>query len=298
MEVIFMSIDRFYTDCVVAIGTKTPEGRKEWRGSGFFYAYPHISLKDNLTVFIVTNRHVIDGLDEIIIKFNPNKQGESNEITYSIPDNLRFICPSEKVDIAVINVTQLINENLNIKYLKKDMGINVENITNSNIGEGDSIYVVGFPIGIVNDQQNATLVRNGSIAQIHNLINGNNNEFIIDASVFPGNSGGPVFLKPEPIVGIGHSYAEPKLIGIVHSYYTYRDKAVSPQTLQPRVLFEENSGLGAVYPVDTIEKSIKKYYEDVTKIGRKIIHNIEIMDQITDLEVYITAEVENLKKNN
>ena len=47
------------------------------------------------------------------------------------------------------------------------------------------------------------------------------------------------------------------LIGIVKSYVPYRDVATSQQTKSPRIIFEENSGLAAVAPVDHILKTIE-----------------------------------------
>jgi S1-C subfamily serine protease len=75
--------------------------------------------------------------------------------------------------------------------------------------------------------------------------------FLIDANIFPGNSGGPVVTRPE-ISSIEGTKAIDKaaLIGIVKSYLTYKDVAVSQQTGKPRVIFEENSGLALVETVD------------------------------------------------
>ena len=75
--------------------------------------------------------------------------------------------------------------------------------------------------------------------------------------IFPGNSGGPVINKPEVISIEGtSSVPSPYLIGIVSSYLTYTDTAVSKQTGQSRVVFEENSGLAVVIPADYILETI------------------------------------------
>jgi hypothetical protein len=76
--------------------------------------------------------------------------------------------------------------------------------------------------------------------------------------VFPGNSGGPVVLKPE-IFSIQGTKASPKafLVGVVASYQPYIDTAVSQQTQHPRITFEENSGLATVIPVDFINEMLK-----------------------------------------
>ena len=72
-------------------------------------------------------------------------------------------------------------------------------------------------------------------------------------NVFPGNSGGPVFLRPETTALQGtNPHMASKLIGVVHAYLPYFDAAISQQTGRPRVIFEENSGLARVETVDGI----------------------------------------------
>jgi hypothetical protein len=43
---------------------------------------------------------------------------------------------------------------------------------------------------------------------------------------------------------------------VVASYLPYRDVAVSQQTGQPRIIFEENSGLVNVFPVECVDQAI------------------------------------------
>jgi hypothetical protein len=49
------------------------------------------------------------------------------------------------------------------------------------------------------------------------------------------------------------------LIGIVLAYRPYDDIAMSIQTKKPRVIFEENSGLAEVLPVDEIDAAISAW---------------------------------------
>lgn len=85
---------------------------------------------------------------------------------------------------------------------------------------------------------------------------------MIDANIFPGNSGGAVVYKPE-LVSISGTRAICKaaLIGIVKSYLLYKDVAVSQQTGNARVIFEENSGLALVETVDKIIETVEHYHK-------------------------------------
>ena len=63
--------------------------------------------------------------------------------------------------------------------------------------------------------------------------------------------------KPEVIaVGDITPYGEARLIGMVASYVPFNDMAISQLTGQPRIMFQENSGLGRVIPVDAIEETV------------------------------------------
>jgi hypothetical protein len=59
---------------VVAIGRMMPDGSKAWIGSGFLYAYVHRTDRqgeNRYRGYIVTNRHVLAGLSEALVRFNP-----------------------------------------------------------------------------------------------------------------------------------------------------------------------------------------------------------------------------------
>ena len=62
--------------------------------------------------------------------------------------------------------------------------------------EGDGVFVIGFPLGLVGDARNYPIVRYGVIARIQDWIRRHQDTFLVDAPAFPGNSGGPVVLKP------------------------------------------------------------------------------------------------------
>jgi hypothetical protein len=68
---------------------------------------------------------------------------------------------------------------------------------------------------------------------------------LIDAFVFSGNSGGPVFKPCRTALALGELETD-CLIGMVKAYMPYTDSALSRQTGKVRVTFEENSGLAVV----------------------------------------------------
>ena len=68
--------------------------------------------------------------------------------------------------------------------------------------EGDFIYALGFPMGLVSKDRQHVMVRSGIIARIRDLYENRSTDFTVDAFVFPGNSGGPLVNSKGQVVGI------------------------------------------------------------------------------------------------
>jgi hypothetical protein len=109
-------------------------------------------------------------------------------------------------------------------------------------------------------QRNYVIVREGIVARISEMLEGKSPTFLLDSFVFPGNSGSPVVIKPE-FTSIVGTKANPNsyVIGVVHGYRSYSDVAVSQQTHRPRIIFEENSGLAEVIPIDRVDETIEAF---------------------------------------
>lgn len=258
-------------DCVVAIGVGQGDQR-QWIASGFMYGhYIHTDAenKPRYWVYLVTNRHVLEGKSKVFVRFNPQAEEPAKEYDLDLvtPDGTPTWVghPRAEVDVAVVVTDfQVLREHaMKVAFFASERNVaTIEKMKEVGVTEGDFAYVLGFPMGLIGGQRNAVIVRSGSIARIRDVLARSNDVFLVDASVFPGNSGGPVVLKPELIAIDGtKAVNQAFLIGIVRSYVPYEDVAVSLQTGKPRVVFSENSGLAAVHPVDHIEETIQRELE-------------------------------------
>jgi len=119
-----------------------------------------------------------------------------------------------------------------------------------NLEIGDDVFFLGYPMGITSKESAYPLARSGIIST--KLGEG---VILIDGNSFPGNSGGPVFLKPSifelKTKTIG-KIRPPKLIGMIFENIDYQDFAVSLQTKKPRIVFSENAALAKVYSTNKI----------------------------------------------
>lgn len=258
-----------FLNTVVGIGIKENSKPEQWIGTGFIFGnlvdHNREVGKKSYQLWLITNKHVLEGQKEIIIKFNSLQ--DSNSKNYNVPllfKNGRpkwFGHPSESIDIAVIllNPVFLKNEERLFEYFKSDEDVlSKDEMISSKISEGENIFVLGYPMGLVGDVRQYVICRGGHIARIRDYLESHSKEFLIDASIYPGNSGGPVILCPALFsLGDTEPVNRSALLGIVKSYIPYSDFAISRQTNDVRILFQENSGLAAVEPVSSIVETVK-----------------------------------------
>jgi len=253
-------IPPFFLNTVAAI-SRSENGSIFWIGTGFLYGAP--VGDDNYRACLVTNKHVLYGLKTVNLRFNPEDGLPAVDFDLTLIDNDGKVLweghPSPEIDVAVIsvNINFLKEQGMSCNFFEGDKHAwTIEQMKSEGCAEGDFVYALGFPMGLVSDRK-YVIVRGGIISRITDLLEYRSKEFIIDAPVFPGNSGGPVIIKPDhnSIEGT-NAIRSSRLIGIVKSYIPYMDTAVSQQTGRPRIIFEENSGLTLIEPVDHINETI------------------------------------------
>lgn len=161
--------------------------------------------------------------------------------------------PDPQVDIAILPFLK--EKDDKVVFIPDEMILkNIEEIN-----ELIDVFYVSFQPGLNNFQQDGCvnpIIRKGVVSRMNN-----NNTFYIDGSAFPGNSGSPIFVLPSAVkinddgVSIGGPM-KITLAGIMGAYIPYRDVAISQQTGNPRVIFEENTGLSLVWSAKFIDEII------------------------------------------
>jgi len=262
-------IPPFFLDTVVAIGTLNDKNETIWIGTGFLYGQLITPVEGEklYRVYLVTNKHVLQGLHIIILRFNPHTDQAATDFTEGIIDkdgkNTWTGHPDPNIDVAVLSINPefLSAKGLKFGFFQSDEHtLTTAQMKESEVTEGDFIYILGFPMRLIAKDRQHVIVRQGVIARIRDYFESRSKDFIVDAYVFPGNSGGPVVMKPEIVNHITGTkpITHSNLIGVIKSYIPYQDIAVSQQTNRPRVIFEENSGLSLVEPVDHIIQTIEE----------------------------------------
>lgn len=150
------------------------------QGLGDATTLPHQSLGTGVIIsadgFIITNNHVIEGADEIVVKLSNSK--------HDFP--ARVVGRDEKTDLALLKI------NATTKLPIAKLG------NSSSLRVGQAVLAIGNPFGL------GGTVTSGIVSALaRNIGQGPYDDFIqTDVAINPGNSGGPLFNAQGEVVGI------------------------------------------------------------------------------------------------
>lgn len=199
--------------CTVRIVADTDDPKKKSVGTGFL-----IAKKINETqqqIFLVTNKHVIakaDDAGKVIGKFekgffsfiknenNNPKLGDSVTINVNNLTDLFLQHPDKNVDLAIYNISDLYNkltQDLKQNIFIKTIPLEMIPLETENFDAIEDLFFVGYPNGIFDQKNHLPIMRRGITASPFNIDFNGSKKFIIDAQVFPGSSGSPVFIKEQ-----------------------------------------------------------------------------------------------------
>ena len=170
------SVDKVYGSTVVVIASS--KGKTISTGTGFIY-----KTKDN-KAYVMTNNHVIDGADSVVVEFND----KSEKVEASIVGGDKY------ADIAVLTIK---NDN----YTAVELGEVDE------LKLGDTIFTVGSPMGVDYKGTVTKGILSGKERMVAVNLTGSASDYYmkvlqIDAAVNPGNSGGPLCDVSGKVIGI------------------------------------------------------------------------------------------------
>lgn len=261
-------IPNYFMESVVTISVMNHKNEKKCIGTGFLVG--DLMCENSTTkkygLYLITNKHVIDNKKQIYVGFNQRSSFSGIDFPINIViGNQKFYSEhiNQDVDIIAISINASALNNNNVKYsffrLESD-AYTIYDMSAKEVYEGDLVYSLGYPLYMGDLSQKYPICRSGCISKISNLFLPGNPEvnFLVDAQSFPGNSGGPVILRPELMSIIGSkSQPQAALIGILHKYIPYCDELYSLQTGLRQSIVQENSGLTLVHPVDFIKNVVQ-----------------------------------------
>ena len=188
------------------IETRNREGGAT--GTGFVY---EVQVKERgfnsegAAHFLITNKHVLEGATRLRLTFlQKNAQGETlwgQSTSMEVPDfnsQAWLGHPDPEVDVAAAILAPIVNKmarNSRIPdYTALTPGISYELGSKMAVDSIEDVTFVGYPRGIFDKKHYTPVVRRGITATPLHLDYDGKPTFLIDASVFPGSSGSPVFV--------------------------------------------------------------------------------------------------------
>lgn len=210
-------------------------------GTGFFYLAPLNNGTNRSIMLLISNRHVLlDGKGRLTINLNRKKED-------STPDfgNIRtfdqvgfesgyFAHPDPEVDLACLNVPGITRTDAFYKYLDDRV---LKSIDYEKVAPGSEVIFVGYPQGLYDPVNYLPIIRRGFIASVPDVDFNGKGQIVIDAQIFPGSSGSPVFVAWD---------GKYSLLGVVSETMIRDSQLEILQTNMPPVGIKQILGLGIV----------------------------------------------------
>lgn len=176
------------------------------RGTGFMFAF--MKSPESAIPLLITNKHVLDGADQLRLRFSTSSPGDATKRTgvaeYVLLSGLNnFIVrhPDQDVDLAAVMIAPILSDleqrglnGFGVMFAENDI-ITDEELQNTPIAE--EILMIGYPTGLSDYKHNLPIVRKGIIASDPRIPFDGKDHFLIDCACFPGSSGSPVVTKEQ-----------------------------------------------------------------------------------------------------
>jgi Trypsin-like peptidase domain len=187
----------------------TQNGNVTASGTGFVYLHPQPDQPnaDYGVPFLVTNRHVVAGAENGRVTFLVAADKQRRQAFAGTPyginlgdfSQLWFYHPDDSVDLAMMDLSvylRMIQESHGVRLFTRASTLrDIPRDDDSQwIDAIEDIFMIGYPNAIMDEVNHLPIVRRGITATPFRSNYQGREEFLIDASVFPGSSGSPVFL--------------------------------------------------------------------------------------------------------
>ena len=263
-----------YLNAVLAIGIKKNEKNINWIGSSFLYGLKEDN--ESYTLWLITNKHVLEQKKQIYVRFNALDETKCEDYPINLfsseEQKLWFEHDDKDIDVAAIPIDPnfLKGKGRKFVFFESDHHVYYKEDLKNFISEGDRVFVLGFPLGYVGELKQYTFCRTGIFSRVRDYLENKSNQFVLDALIFPGNSGGPVITCPSALKVVDtKNVKHAKLVGIIKSYIPFQDIAISRQTGSPKIEFTENSGLSFAESSDSILTVVQSAKIEIKKRGNK-----------------------------
>lgn len=210
-------------------------------------------VREEIKYFLISNRHVLSISNNLKLYFISKEKDTPIFENYIETESVNFeknifFHNDQDVDLAAVDITELIRVIIGQSFIYAVPYEMLATFSENEINIASTVFFVGFPV-IYDTKNNLPLMRTGIISS-HPAFDFNGlPQFVIDAQVFPGSSGSPVFvdLTYEKLKynNLDLSKREYKLIGVI-SQTIARGNVIKELPATSTCIAEEIMGLGIV----------------------------------------------------
>jgi hypothetical protein len=272
-------------------------------GTGLIFSYETKGEEEHsltsITQYIVTCKHVVENCNSGRLTFLTGKTEREAELgkTVRYVNNTNFGetwfgNSNKNIDIAIFPINDLFlffsmkGESIFYRAIRNDM-IPDENSLKE-IDALEEVIFIGYPWGLWDEKNFLPVFRKGITASPITVDFEGDKKFLIDASVFPGSSGSPVFLFNQgahnPKSGGIRMGTRLKFLGIVSEsyrrelkgkieYFTEKTKHNKKGEIIPVPITSQFLNIGIVFKssaiIDTIQEFLPHYQEWRKMMGRE-----------------------------
>ena len=254
----------------VRIETRYPGGAT---GAGTSFVFRDKSSHPDHQLFLVSNKHVVEGATDAIMYFTERddsgqpKLGEPFFLRNDMFDIQWHGHPDSEVDVCVmplswqLSMMQRAGKAAFLNAISEDDVADLDILRNLDVTS--PVLFVGFPNGMYDEKHYLPIFRRGYVATAPDLDFNGAPIFLIDASVFPGSSGSPVFTVGDSLIGGTPAL---KLLGIIAAVYTQPAEGriswrPTPANQIPVPSIDQMIDLGIVFKSRCIQETIDSFHE-------------------------------------
>jgi V8-like Glu-specific endopeptidase len=255
----------FFTTCRIEAHSRT----RQWIATGFVYA---VQTDKGPAHFLITNKHVLRSAEELTIRMIRKSAagtpwlGEATQVAIQQFGTRTWTGhPDAAVDVGVMPLLQVLQEMENggasafFRSVTPEICLTPER--EQELDAIEEVTFIGYPNGLYDAKNYLPILRTGTTATPISVDYQGAPAFLIDASVFPGSSGSPVFIANRGmyLTRGGSTVIGARLIclGVLAATHT-RQVEGSVDVLPARLVaaFDEPIDLGVVYKARCIDECV------------------------------------------
>lgn len=234
-------------------------------GTGFTVEVP-AGIPGRKYIFLVTNRHVLDDpKKETRLTFHLEESGKpklGEACTVNVTEVTRgYYCPDDDTDLALLNVSDiagLVEEKKGKKvFLRSLTPEYFSDYSDTDLRPNKRVAFIGYPSDRFDKKNYLPILRSGVIASIPKVDFEGMPQILVDAQVFQGSSGSPVFAT------LGNQW---KCIGVIFQTMIRNQQVQIIETAQ-QSYSQEVLGIGLVIKSTKVLELIHKAKTDLDKIN-------------------------------